>query len=55
MLIIQAMRKSFFRILARMNKFIFPSFSKKGLNISSAKKWQLLILGWRYFVTKNSL
>ncbi len=49
------MRKNIFKTLAKLNKFMLPSFSKKGLNISSAKKWQLLILGWRYFVTKNSL
>ena len=24
-------------------------------DIAKAKKWQLAIIGWRYFVTKNSL
>jgi hypothetical protein len=49
------MKKITFRFLAKCNKFIFPSFSKKGLDMSKAKKWQLVIIGWRYFVTKNSL
>ena len=49
------MRKKLFKFLANSNKIIFPSFSKKGLDMSKAKKWQLAIIGWRYFVTKNSL
>lgn len=49
------MRKNIFKTLAKLNKFMLPSFSKKGLSISKANKLQLLILGWRYFVTKNSL
>ena len=50
-----AMNKSAFKFLAKMNKIIFPSFSKKRLDMSKAKKWQMAIIGWRYFVTKNSL
>jgi hypothetical protein len=49
------MKKIFFRVLARLNKWILPSFTKRGLDISKAKKWQLILLGYRYFVTKNAL
>lgn len=49
------MKKSIFKILAKTNKIICPSFTKKQLDMSKAKKWQLAIIGWRYFVTKNSL
>ena len=49
------MKKSAFQILAKCNKVLLPSFTKKGLDMAKAKKWQLLIIGWRYFVTKNSL
>ena len=49
------MKKQLFKILAKINKIVFPSFSKKGLDMSKAKKWQLAIIGWRYFTTKNSL
>jgi len=49
------MKKQLFKILAKINKIICPSFSRKGLDIGQAKKWQLAIIGWRYFVTKNSL
>ena len=49
------MKRQLFQILAKINNIICPSFSKKGLDMAKAKKWQLAIIGWRYFVTKNSL
>jgi len=47
--------KILYKILAKLNKFILPSFTKKQLDISKAKKWQLAIIGWRYYVTKRAL
>jgi len=49
------MNKQVFKFLAKINKIILPSFSKKELDMGKAKKWQLAIIGWRYFTTKNSL
>ena len=49
------MDKVFFKILARINKMIMPSFTKRRLDMSKAKKWQLALIGWRYLVTKKSL
>jgi hypothetical protein len=49
------MRKQVFKFLAKANKVILPSFTKKGLEISKASKSQLVIIGWRAFVTQNSL
>lgn len=49
------MKKSFFKVLAKVNKAILPSFTKKGLDISKATKFQLAIIGWRAYVTLNSL
>lgn len=49
------MEKSFFKSLAKINKLILPSFTKKQLDISKASKFQLAIIGWRAFVTINSL
>jgi len=49
------MNKSMFKIIAKINSKIFPSFSKRQLDMSKAKKWQMAIIGWRYFITKNSL
>ncbi|MBS1534771.1 MAG: SsrA-binding protein [Bacteroidetes bacterium] len=44
-----------FKILARINKFILPSFTKQQLDMSKAKKWQLAIIAWRYYVTSRAL
>ena len=44
-----------FKILARINKLILPSFSKQGLSLSKAKKWQMLLIGWKYYVTTRAL
>jgi hypothetical protein len=48
-------KKAFFKTLAKVNKLLLPSFTKQKLDLSKAKKWQLLILGWRIYVTKNAL
>ena len=52
---IQNMTRKFFQILAKINKIILPSFSKQRLSIGEAKKWQLAILAYRYYVTKQAL
>lgn len=49
------MKKKFFKILAKINKAVLPSFSRQQLDLSKAKKWQLLIFAWRIYVTKNAL
>lgn len=51
----QSMKKRLFKLLARINKLIFPSFTKKRLDLSRASKYQMAIIGWRYFVTTNAL
>lgn len=48
-------QKKMFQLLAKINKFILPSFSKKRLDLSKANKLQLAIIGWRAFVTKRAL
>ncbi|MCL5129562.1 MULTISPECIES: SsrA-binding protein [unclassified Algibacter] len=49
------MQKQIFKILAKVNKTLLPSFSKKQLDLSKANKLQLAIIGWRVYVTKNAL
>ncbi|MEC7264461.1 MAG: SsrA-binding protein [Bacteroidota bacterium] len=44
-----------YKTLAKINKAILPSYSKKGLDLSKATKLQLAIIGWRYFVTTKAL
>ncbi|HUH29108.1 SsrA-binding protein [Gelidibacter sp.] len=49
------MKRSFFKFLAKINKTLLPSYSKRQLDLSKASKLQLAIIGWRVFVTKNAL
>ncbi|HET8734986.1 MAG TPA: SsrA-binding protein [Pricia sp.] len=49
------MKKAFFKILAKVNKAVLPSYSKKQLDLSKASKFEMAILGWRYFVTTRAL
>lgn len=44
-----------FKILAKVNKIILPSFTKQRLDISKAKKWQMIIIGYRYYVTIRAI
>ena len=49
------MKKKLFKLLAKVNKAVLPSYTKKELDISKASKLQLAIIGWRAYVTKNAL
>lgn len=49
------MKKKFFRILSSFNKKALPNYSKRGLDLSKASKFQKAIVGWKLWVTKNSL
>ena len=44
-----------FKILARINKVILPSFTKQRLDLAKATKWQMAIIGYRYYVTIRAL
>jgi len=44
-----------YKTLAKINKALLPSYSKKGLDLSKATKLQLAIIGWRYFETTKAL
>ena len=44
-----------YKILAKVNLLLLPSFTKQRLDISKAKKWQMAIIGWRYYVTTRAL
>ena len=49
------MKKKAFKILAKINKVILPSYTKKRLDLSKATKIQMAIFGWKLYVTKNAL
>ena len=44
-----------YKLLAKLNKLLLPSFTKQGIDISKAKKWQMAIIGYRAYVTKKAL
>ena len=47
--------KNIFKVIAKINRVILPSLTKNGLDPVKATKFQLLLMGWRYYITKNSL
>lgn len=49
------MKKALFKILAKINKTVLPSYTKRNLDLSKASKIQLAIIGWRVYVTKRAL
>ncbi|WP_299226744.1 SsrA-binding protein [uncultured Psychroserpens sp.] len=49
------MMQQFFKILAKINRLILPSYSKRKLDLSKASKLQMAIIGWRVYVTKRAL
>ncbi|MDX1279294.1 SsrA-binding protein [Oceanihabitans sediminis] len=49
------MKKKAFKVLAKINKAILPSYTKQRLDLSKASKIQMAIFGWKVYVTKNAL
>ncbi|HET8810628.1 MAG TPA: SsrA-binding protein [Flavobacteriaceae bacterium] len=49
------MKKKLFRALNKLNQVILPSYTKKRLDLSKASKFQLAVVGWKTWVTKNAL
>ena len=47
------MKKTLFKILAKMNKVLLPKMSKR--NITRLSKTEKAIVAFRYWVTTNSL
>ena len=44
-----------YKILAKLNKLMLPSYSKRRLDLSKATKLQKAIIAWRYFITTKAL
>jgi hypothetical protein len=49
------MKQSFFKMLAKLNKTVLPSYTKQRLDLSKATKLQLAIFGWKVYVVKKAL
>ncbi|WP_340063633.1 SsrA-binding protein [Ascidiimonas aurantiaca] len=48
-------KKRVFKFLARINKQVLPSYSKKRLDLTQATKFQMLVIAWKWYVTRNTL
>jgi hypothetical protein len=48
-------KNTMFKILAKINKILLPSFTKQRTDLAKAKKWQMAIIGYRYYVTTRAL
>ncbi|MBA9074060.1 hypothetical protein GGR22_002227 [Flavobacterium gossypii] len=44
-----------FKLLAKLNKWLLPNYTKKGLDLAKATKWQKAIIAWKYYVTTHAL
>ena len=44
-----------YKVLAQINKFLLPSFTKQRLDLGKANKWQMAIIGYRYYVTTRAV
>ncbi len=44
-----------YKLLAKLNKALLPSFTKQGLDPIKAKKWQKALIAYRYIITVKSL
>lgn len=49
------MKKRFFKFLSKVNRKILPSFTKKGIDLAKASKFQMALFAYRLWVTKNAL
>ena len=49
------MKQSFFKLLAKLNKALLPSYTRRRLDLSKATKFQLAVFAWRIYVTKHAI
>jgi hypothetical protein len=47
--------KAIYKIIAKVNKWVLPSLTKKRVDLSKATKLEMALFGWRLFVTKKAL
>ncbi|MFT5230705.1 MAG: hypothetical protein ACI825_001312 [Planctomycetota bacterium] len=49
------MKKQLFKTLAKLNRTLLPSFTKKRVDLAKASKLQMALFGYKLWVTKNAL
>lgn len=53
LILILSRKKRCFQLLAKLNKLMLPSLYKR--DIKKLKKWEMMIVAYRYWVTKNAI
>lgn len=44
-----------YKLLAKLNKWLLPNYTKQQLDLTRATKLQKAIIGWKYWVTTHAL
>ncbi|GGB68117.1 hypothetical protein GCM10007424_05140 [Flavobacterium suaedae] len=44
-----------YKLLAKLNKLLLPSYTKQQLDLAKATKLQKAIIAWKYFVTTRAV
>ncbi len=47
------MKVILFKVLALLNRILLPNFTKNRLDLSKASKIQMIMFGWKLYVTKQ--
>ena len=47
------MKLIFFKIIAKLNKLLLPSLSKRRIDLTKITLMEKAILGWKLFITKK--
>ena len=47
--------KKMFKVIARINKLLLPSLTKKRVDLAKATKLQMILFCWRLYVTKKAI
>ncbi|MDX1627666.1 MAG: hypothetical protein R3345_03150 [Fulvivirga sp.] len=49
----KVVKKAFFKILAKINKFVMPRYSKRDIN--NLSRIDKALIAYRYYITKNAI
>jgi len=49
------MKKNFFQILAKLNRSLLPSLSKRRVDLAKATNMQKLLIAYRYYITTRAI
>jgi hypothetical protein len=44
-----------FKLLAKLNKWLLPNYTKQQLDLAKATKWQKAVIAWKYYVTTRAI